>query len=75
MHRFLIDPGSDHHELRASEIRIVSVGNVDDGCQRRAVTNVHRDGTSPFAVPVENNDFACRGAKDQREQTRRTDSS
>jgi len=72
---FLIDPGADDHQLRAGEIRIISVANIDDGRQRRAVTKIHRDGTSSFAVSIENHDFAYRAANDQREQTRRTDSS
>jgi hypothetical protein len=72
---FLIDPGGDHYQLGAGEIRIVSVGNVDEGRQWRAVRDIHGDCTRSFAVPVEDHDFACRAAKHRCEQTGRTNRS
>jgi hypothetical protein len=55
---FFIHADGDHDECRAGQVRVISVADLDDRRERRAVLQIGHHGLCPLTVSVHHNNFA-----------------
>ena len=67
-----IDADCDHDQRGASEVLIVSVIDIGERRQRRAVANIGRDCLRAAVRPIDQDDIARATAHDERERTGRS---